>query len=70
MTDTPERINDFQKGDVVLALLTWGWVLGPCECDSDRIVVHLATGFIQTFHWAECYHQRDVVIQDETVMLK
>lgn len=70
MSEASGRTNDFKKGDVVLALLTWGWVLGPCKYDSERIVVHLATGFIETFHWAECYHQRDVVIREEAVMLK
>ena len=70
MAEQPKRINDFKPGDRVLALLTWGMALGLCDYDADRLLVYLDTGFIQSFHWAECYHQRDVVIRDETVMLK
>lgn len=65
MTSTPERTNDYKPGDRVLALITWGSVLGPCEHDADRLLVHLDTGYIQSFHWAECYHECDVAVRDE-----
>ncbi len=45
----------------MLALMTWGHVLAKSEFDSQRLLVHLDTGFIQSFHWAECYHERDVI---------
>lgn len=61
--------DGFKQGDRVLALLTWGWVLGRSEYDSERLLVHLDTGYIQSFHWAECYHQRNVIVRDEPVLL-
>jgi len=53
--------DKFKPGDRVVALLTWGWVVGPSEYDADRILVALDTGYIQSFHWAECYAEKDVV---------
>jgi hypothetical protein len=52
--------DKFKPGDRVLALLTWGWVIGPGD-HPEYILVALDTGFIQAFHWAECYAKADVV---------
>jgi hypothetical protein len=52
--------DKFKPGDRVLALLTWGWVIGPGD-HPEYILVALDTGFIQAFHWAECYAEADVV---------
>jgi hypothetical protein len=58
-------VDTFKRGDRVLALLTWGWVLDQSEYDGQRLLVHLDTGHIQSFHWAECHHKRNVVVLDE-----
>jgi hypothetical protein len=52
--------DKFKPGDRVVALLTWGWVIGPGD-HAEYILVALDTGFIQAFHWAECYAEADVV---------
>lgn len=53
--------DKFKPGDRVVALLTWGWVVGPSDYNSDYILVALDTGYIQSFHWAKCYAEKDVV---------
>ena len=40
-------VDTFKRGDRVLALLTWGWVLDQSEYDGQRLLVHLDTGHIQ-----------------------
>ena len=54
--------SDFKIGDRVLALLTWGIVVGYCEKDAERLKVLLDTNRLETFHWAECRHERNVVV--------
>jgi hypothetical protein len=61
MSDATKGCDDYKPGDRVLAILTWGHVLSKCPFDSQRLLVHLDTGFIQSFHWAECYAEKDVV---------
>lgn len=57
--------GELKIGDRVLALLTWGYVVGYSSDDPNRVWVALDTNVMQSFHFAECYHERDVVVMDE-----
>lgn len=53
----------FKPGDRVLAGLDWGRVIGHSEWHADYVYVHADSGFMRAYHWAECYHERDVTCQ-------
>lgn len=57
--------GELKIGDRVLALLTLGYVVGYSSDDPNRVWVALDTDVMQSFHFAECYHERDVVVRDE-----
>lgn len=63
MSDATKCCDDYKPGDRVLAVITWGHVLSKSQFDSQRLLVHLDAGFIQSFHWAECYHECDVIVK-------
>lgn len=56
--------GELRIGDRVLALLAWGYVVGYSSEDQNHVWVALDTNFMQSFHFAECYHERDVVFTE------